>query len=487
MSTSRGYVSVSIIKIMREADPEPCGFKDNLSWTFSVVDVNGVGKYYQSFVKENVAHFHYDITIPKLLERAVLLNQSDEFLPEDVLTLRIELSCMSYIGPSIQKDIPVDIQLLKEVQVMKEDDGPQQYADPSETFMPKMLECDSGKLFMIMLGVLKYILVTRKRFFINATNAELHKDLLLLSDPMDDIKSTYLGSNPIFQLINALKRRLVKEFEDSTHLAADVLAKEDQYLQKLDEVFDRMEKHCEMPNNRFVICKLNGALPPLLSWTVRIERTGNGNSIENHKPQKGRKYRFEKEGIEKQKVEKTSKECLLEINVIKDKIISEVNLGTPKVVEKLPSKSEEACHVKLTTEELRPDKSGIETLQQAKDDALVSEKTLDKYKSLKNDIDFIKEVISYLMTEKELTVDQHSDNATKNVWHLNIETMDGVMFSIPFENSKEPFGSKLVSCSPVFESMLKLPMREKLQKMVKLLDTNSQTFIHLLNYLKWRC
>ncbi|GFR01292.1 uncharacterized protein TNCT_585581 [Trichonephila clavata] len=293
-STSRGYVSASIIKILREADPEPRGVKDNLSWTFSIVDVNGVGKYYQSFVKENVAHFHYDITISKLLERSVLLEQYDEFLPDDVFTLRIELSCMSYIGPSIQKDISVDIQFLKDANVRKED-----YAtNPSGTFMANHSECDSGQLFMIMLGALTYILMARKRFFIDDANAQLHKDLLLLSDPMDDIKSMYLSSNPIYKLINFLKRKLVKEFNESSNLAADVLAKENQYSQKLGEVFNRMEKLCETPGIKLVISKLEGVLPSVLSWTVHIKNIDAENPVRNEKLSVSEEYRPENEEIE---------------------------------------------------------------------------------------------------------------------------------------------------------------------------------------------
>ncbi|GFY71429.1 BTB domain-containing protein [Trichonephila inaurata madagascariensis] len=65
--------------------------------------------------------------------------------------------------------------------------------------------------------------------------------------------------------------------------------------------------------------------------------------------------------------------------------------------------------------------------------------------------------------------------------------MDGVNFAIPFEDGKEAFGSKLVSCSPVFKIMLKHPMKEKLHKMVKLDDIYCHTFINFLIYLKSNC
>ncbi|GFX86659.1 hypothetical protein TNCV_1408581 [Trichonephila clavipes] len=88
------------------------------------------------------------MTIPKLLERVFLLEQYDEFLPEDVLTLRIESSCMSYMGLSIQKDISVEIKFLKDANVTKKDG-----ANPSGTFMANQLERDSNELFIVIIGV----------------------------------------------------------------------------------------------------------------------------------------------------------------------------------------------------------------------------------------------------------------------------------------------------------------------------------------------
>lgn len=477
-SASRGYVSASIIKILKEADPEPRGVKDNLSWTFSVVDVNGVGKYYQSFVKENVAHFHYDISIPKLLERAVLLEQHDEFLPEDILTLRIELSCMSYIGPSIQKDISVDIQFLKEARVRRENNASQVCVNPHGTF--SQLECDSGQLFMIMLGALTYILMTRKRFFINAANAQLHKDMLLLSDPMDDITSTYLSLNPIYKLINSLKRKLMKELDRSNHLTSDVLAKEDQYLQKLGEVFNRMEKLCETPGIQFVLCKLDGALPSLLSWDIHIQNIGDGNPLEIEKPSEEKEYKYVcgKEVLENARA---VKECSLEINIGQG--ILEANQRSPGMAEELSSIPEEIRREKIAGEERNPKKVENINLPLAKEDTSISKYEFQSM-SFKNDIDFIKEIICYLMSEEEFLVEEDSDNDNQNKWNLIIQTMDGVEFAIPFENGMESFGSKLVSSSPVFETMLKHPMRERFQKMVKLFDIDSQTFINFLNYLK---
>ncbi|XP_055940401.1 uncharacterized protein LOC129969964 isoform X2 [Argiope bruennichi] len=83
----RGYISVKISKFPAQMD------LDNTyhSWMLSVVDVNGSDKCRQSFVKENIKGFSYNEVIPDFLMRTFLLNQADELLSKDVLTIRCEM------------------------------------------------------------------------------------------------------------------------------------------------------------------------------------------------------------------------------------------------------------------------------------------------------------------------------------------------------------------------------------------------------------
>ncbi|GFR16485.1 uncharacterized protein TNCT_83291 [Trichonephila clavata] len=149
------------------------------------------------------------------------------------------------------------------------------------------------------------------------------------------------------------------------------------------------------------------------------------------------------------------------------------------------SKTEETSRQKLTKEERKLNEVKNKSLPQTKK-ASVPGISTDELQSVvqysvKNDIKFIKEIISYLMTVEETFVEEDSEN--ENEWNMNIKTMDNVEFAIPFKNGKESFGSKLVACSPVFETMLEHPMLERFHKMVELPDIHSQTFINFLTYL----
>ncbi|GFQ90007.1 BTB domain-containing protein [Trichonephila clavata] len=106
---TQGYISIHLYKCFR--DPDGYGYlkmfsganKDSFSWTLSVVDVNGTGKLYQSYAKENSAYFPYNIILPNFLERSVILKQVDELLPGDVLTMKCELYGILCSSPFLEK------------------------------------------------------------------------------------------------------------------------------------------------------------------------------------------------------------------------------------------------------------------------------------------------------------------------------------------------------------------------------------------------
>ncbi|GFX86655.1 uncharacterized protein TNCV_1408541 [Trichonephila clavipes] len=223
---------------------------------------------------------------------------------------------------------------------------------------------------------------------------------------------------------------------------------------------------------RFNICKLKGALSPFLSWTVRFVEKGDINSKEIEKLSVKEEYRIEKEEI-------TNNKRSLEINHNKCKNIVDKSPDSPGGRVKIQSKTAELTRQKLTNVERNSNE--VEN-----DETSLSRKSVNEILStrFKNDIYFIKEIISYLMAKEELFVEEDSENDNKNEWYLNVETMDRVQFAIPFENSKETLGSKLVACSPVFEAMLQHPMQERSEKKVEIPDIHSQTFISFLKYLK---
>ncbi|GFX86658.1 hypothetical protein TNCV_1408571 [Trichonephila clavipes] len=227
-----------------------------------------------------------------------------------------------------------------------------------------------------------------------------------------------------------------------------------------------------MPDIEFIISKLKGVLPSLLSWIVHIKNIGDRNLVRNENLSVSEECISEKEDVE-EKMENNMNEYSLKINNNKHQEISEVNPAIPKVVEELPSKTVEITREKSKKEEQNQNKVENKYLPQEKDEITVSRKSVDKVQStsFNNDMDFIKEIIFNLMAEeREFFAEEYSKNDNKNKWILNVETMDGDQFAIPFENGKETFGSKFVACSPVFQAMLKHPMQERFHKVVKFLD-----------------
>ncbi|GFS99566.1 uncharacterized protein NPIL_456911 [Nephila pilipes] len=553
---SRGYVSIIIYKLMREPDRESIGEKDNLSWTFSVINVNGEGKFFQSVVKENIAHYYYEIAETKFLKRSVLLGQADEFLPENVLTVRIELSCMSYRGPIEQRDFAFHTPFLMDAQKVNNDGlgNDLLVEDAFGVFEAKRVECDSCELLENLVGYLRMIFENRLSFRTKSESDEMRKDLLATTDAMDEVKSTYLDSNRLFQICMALKKNLRKVYnEPPCPVDADVLAKEDLYSEKLIFVQSRIEKLRFIPNVRFVFRELDEIQHPWLSWSMNVKRMDDGNpgEIENLPEKEEYKYNSstkekhssfdvrvvsssEEEGecnkivndgesakkrkvceSEKEKTkhnfrqedlkkEQTSSETKNE-KISDERACKEVmnNEQPVEMRDKHVSKLEGINHQEVTKEpnliETGSERSLEEDLGHQKlkqtSETMESENLSETEECLfptneclltnfKKDVNFIKEVISHLLTVEAIFMNGDSDQPNQDKWYLYVETNDGITFNIPFGNGKECFGSKLVSCSPVFEAMLRVPMLEKLNKRVKIKDINSHTFINYLNYLQ---
>ncbi|GFY65978.1 uncharacterized protein TNIN_229001 [Trichonephila inaurata madagascariensis] len=231
---SRGYVSIIIYKLMRDIDGEPIGEKDDLSWIFSVIDVNGEGKYFRSVVKENIAHYYYEIAELRFLKRSVLLEQADEFLPGDVLTVRIEMSCMSYTGPTDQRDFAFHGLFLRDAST-NDDDNNLRFAEGAfGVFEAKRAEFDPIELLYNLVGFLKIFFSFRKRSCIESNTKAMEIDLLSMTDSMDEVKSTYLSSHPLFQIYMALKEKIRKVYsEPPSPNSADISTKENLYFDKL--------------------------------------------------------------------------------------------------------------------------------------------------------------------------------------------------------------------------------------------------------------
>ncbi|GFX86708.1 uncharacterized protein TNCV_1409051 [Trichonephila clavipes] len=523
-STCREYVSVEIFKVHKESDPEAVGLKDNLSWTLSVVGIDDVGKYYQSFVENNTPNEFYSVRVLKFLERSVILEQSDELLPCDVLTLRVELSGMSYPTISPSANIMFQIPFLKDAEDHKENAEEQLAVCHSRLVCATRVESDLALIFVNLINALVFMFRFRKDFQGNEVGVEGSKHFLPLTDPMDEIKSLYLGSNPLFQTYVSLNTKFRKSLDNMCHLSEEILEEENMYLEKLEVLSNVMGCVYAMPGVRFVFGEPKDSCLPWLSWVVGVEKVGSENPFEARKPLGGKVCFHEIEITEERKTINKNEDDFPKTSVGADERSPKENRCHLKSVNKLSLESEEHGPEKEVKLSQNSEKSDIVTVPEtdltgeetakfqnqvylAAIDACKAKaldlklngmkgeklfvKAMEEYQttSFRDEIDFIKQVICYFMTEVsgEFIANEDSDNATQNKWSLNIETMDGVKFDIPFEDGEETFGSKLVSCSPVFKTMLKHPMKEKLHKMVKLDDIDCHTFINFLIYFKSNC
>ncbi|GFX26764.1 uncharacterized protein TNCV_1839371 [Trichonephila clavipes] len=500
---------------MRDIDGEPIGEKNDLSWTFSVIDVNGVGKYFRSVVKENIAHYYYEIAELRFLKRSVLLGQADEFLPGDVLTVRIEVSCMSYTGPTDQRDFAFHGLFLKDASTNDDDNNLRLAEGAFGAFEAKRVEFDPIELLCNLVGFLKIFFSCRTRSCIGSNTKAMRIDLLSMTDSMDKVKSTYLGAHPLFQIYMALKEKIRKVYsEPPSPISADISAKENLYFDKLIFVESRIGRLSSMPKVRFFFRKLNETQHPWLSWSIEIEKIDDGDPVvtqsiqedleceqdtseekkrasanlkrrnscsgERNKMIKNKKMR---KMIDLNEIENVRLKDLLEMEFKKEQILLETK--TKGLAEEQDGYKEIVMSKKATEIDngctSRLEESKYQEITEKPDSvATETEKSSEKELGLK-------EAISYIFKPEELIISKDSNQIKRGKWDLHVETMDGVSFTIPFENGEDSFGSKLISCSPVFVKMLRNPMLEKLKKRLKIIDIDCQTFINLLIYLQKGC
>ncbi|GFT13787.1 uncharacterized protein NPIL_398771 [Nephila pilipes] len=88
-------ISVQFFKVLIDRDTSPYIQKHNVSWTLSIIDFNGDGHFYQSFSKDNVTGFPYNLVVTDFKKRSTVLEDADSLLLRDVLTVRCEFFCVS--------------------------------------------------------------------------------------------------------------------------------------------------------------------------------------------------------------------------------------------------------------------------------------------------------------------------------------------------------------------------------------------------------
>ncbi|GIX75950.1 uncharacterized protein CDAR_291701 [Caerostris darwini] len=664
-SKTQGFVSVQIFKVLRDPDSFLATSRDSLSWTLSVVDSNGVAKYYQSYVKENVVHFPYNMVVSDFLDRSILLKQADELLPSDVLTVRCELSCMFYSSsPTTEPELPRRMWVLENIKPSAIEDW-----NKDNDFQPNQngvvsdgighVELELGKMMSTTLDTMMMALVCRMSNM-DSAGLEFQKNLLTKSDPTDEVRRTYLGSNKLFKTYIGLKNVLKKVLDDERPLSERSQPKDALYFGKLYSMSLGRKKY-QLMEMLDLMVKVNDGHPPVLtclSWSSEKNTTvqeqilsksevkwdegeelievdnqaptecdeflSENNECENitqkkeclpessHIKTEQTPSHYEVEETEKttqdhQILKENNKQCNEEKNEriiqesslrikketpqfeikfiekescveddeeirhegkndVKEKTIlkhpvevknqeelsqSEIKNGQSdgkqdKIVNVVCLKAGEVCQLTNKNEEIKisqdiqqqmedesnscrnsmdyqilSDNDDIqeamseawqqsnleegaigkaemcqkadEGLQFSKEDDeneetvdmdMTSENEESDENEVESEINYVQEAIEYLLSESPVDEDPYSECESQEKWKFFIQTNEGVVFTLPFDNGKETLGSKLVAGSPVFESMLRNPMLEKLHRWVKLVDVNCYTFINFLLFLQ---
>ncbi|GFT53401.1 uncharacterized protein NPIL_691091 [Nephila pilipes] len=207
---SEDYISVEVRKYLKDPDPLNRYSSDIITWTLSIVDVSGMGRYYQTFSKENIVHFPYRMEIVHFLKRSILLEKADEFLPGDVLTVRCEVLFLSYPGPAIEKNgflrsWAFDKNLSQRMKKKYKDTIPYRRDN-----YKNIIEKGEKELISNMNNLLR-TLCEKREDRLQPESVKYWKNTLIKDIDSDELFRTYLSSSPIFQTYSRIKLKLMRK------------------------------------------------------------------------------------------------------------------------------------------------------------------------------------------------------------------------------------------------------------------------------------
>ncbi|GBN86252.1 hypothetical protein AVEN_222653-1 [Araneus ventricosus] len=192
------------IEIAKKYNYEPIDeyAHDEITWTFSIVDINGIGRFIQSFTGVNFINFPFEFEIPVFITYSKLLEQTEELIPNDILTVRCEVFSKSFPGTKLTtsniglhwdqihlkyEPLEIDPYLVKTV------------PESEKHLIREMLN------FLLNLNALK-----NKNIDLQAINILKEK---LKRNKYDELLRTYMCGNPVFQAYRRLKRKIMEELK----------------------------------------------------------------------------------------------------------------------------------------------------------------------------------------------------------------------------------------------------------------------------------
>ncbi|GBM50726.1 hypothetical protein AVEN_111031-1 [Araneus ventricosus] len=578
------YVSVEILILPEKARAWSYVNNACLYWTLSVVDLNGSKRCCQSFAIENVVHFPKPEKVTHFLKRSFLLNQADELLPEDVLTVRCELSEI-YSTSSVEFLVPKTFDSACFEEGKENSDLKPLGISNIDTARKAQISLELHKICSTMICLKHHLLFP---FGMNESYQESIKTMLANDDACDEIRQTYLSSDLTFRVYLYLKEKLRKSLNDGKYNFTDSFSSviplvcndgETQRTTQLTPEPTNDEGKCfsgTVEQDCFLSHKnekserttetdqpLSFDINPFLE--ILIKNSENIKELIQHILEKQKFYKSTENMCEEQEYKRQTQitsgplhdegncyfrtvgqKCLLshkdgesettnktyrlndlEMNLLSNSLVKYVeSINQFLLVEKRFSEIANVCEerecerkrtiqmtsrslkdkTKLLSRRIRQICSEFMELLQEQNIHPVSECFLNgQYGEcesitetglpfdLKRDLTskWVKkyrkealEIFQQFHGNEEHEFDNDSTAKNQTTWNLYIETMDSILFTIPFEDCKETLGSKLISSSVVFERMLRTPMREKLEKRATLGDIDCRTFISFLYFLK---
>ncbi|GBM83889.1 hypothetical protein AVEN_19618-1, partial [Araneus ventricosus] len=229
------YVSVKVSKVLKFPDVIPDLGYDNITWTFSLLDINDHGRYYQSVAKASIVNLPYQIEIPKFLRRSFILERADELIPGDIITIHCEASYVFYLVQDLQDYLAFYVDSYHETETVTENfnedsklkrSSESDYVGLTEDLRANLSlntfqKCDliqSRRLYDTEEDITCYIQKMLnflreyddyKRRRLDPKDFELEIRLLSTilgnADDVDEIARTYMGTDPVFKVYIRLK------------------------------------------------------------------------------------------------------------------------------------------------------------------------------------------------------------------------------------------------------------------------------------------
>ncbi|GBN43010.1 hypothetical protein AVEN_214004-1 [Araneus ventricosus] len=484
-SENQGYVSIKVSKVLKDPDTIPDVGYDNITWTFSVVDVGGHGRYYQSVVKESVMNLPYQIEIPMFLRRSFVLERADELLPGDELTIRCEASFVFYSVQALLDDLVFDVNPYPENERVTENVNEDSKGEESSETDYGAFSADfeeQPKLKRSKRLAEEFEEDSKLNVFSETDDAkffeEFEKDLNL----DESSESAGLTENLVENLnynkssISDLNkdRHSYDTEEDITYYILIMLGffheyndcKEKRRLDSKDLEFQirLLSKILVNTDDTDEIARTYMETDPIFKVYIRLKLKikdilskiplgiSEEEDLENEK--------YNSHPIYTRGSCTTFSEYYSVMKKISE-VFKRVTNSSDECGNKHPLSTVEYNYLLKIVAEVSEENPMWEYLFEA----LRSDES-----ALSDDSD-----------EGDMT----DSNCSKDTdWNLQIQTKDGVIFNIPFKEGKETFGSKLVASSTVFESMLRNPMVERLSKKVQLSDIDFRTFRNFLQFLQ---